>query len=131
MEPATVLVVDDEELIRWTLRQLLSAHGFHVVEAGTGREARALLDAGITAAFLDLRLPDTDGITLARELLAIAPQCAVYLMTAYRDASVTAKAQQAGIRRVLDKPFDFEEIEELALSAVQGAGDTGDGDVPV
>lgn len=117
--PSTVLVVDDEELIRWTLSELLSAQGLRVVEAGNGAEARAAFNADITVAFFDLRLPDADGITLARELMAVAPRCAIYLMTAYLNDDVAEDAKRAGILRVLDKPFALEEIEKLAGDAAR------------
>src|SRR6266542_1475569 len=68
----TVLVVDDEPLIRWAVREGLEGAGYAVVEAGTAREALASLAgaaAPVTVALLDLRLPDSNDLALLRRVL--------------------------------------------------------------
>ena len=68
MPKATVLVVDDEALIRWSLTERLKAEGYEVLEAGTGHAAREKLPEGVDLVLLDYRLPDTDGVTILRQI---------------------------------------------------------------
>ena len=74
----TVLIVDDEPLIRWAVREGLKGAGYAVVEAGSAREALARLEeasASVAVALLDLRLPDSDDLTLRRRVRHVAPAC--------------------------------------------------------
>ena len=66
MPNATILVVDDEALIRWSLSERLKSDGYHVLEAETGGTALESLRDGVDLVLLDYRLPDTDGLTVLR-----------------------------------------------------------------
>ena len=57
-----VLVVDDEELIRWSLAERLRSDGHEIIEAGTGADALDRADTGVDLVLLDYKLPDEDGI---------------------------------------------------------------------
>jgi DNA-binding response OmpR family regulator len=70
MAKATVLIVDDEELIRWSLRERLTQEGYDILEAGTGRDAVERFADGVDLVLLDYRLPDMDGLSVLRELKA-------------------------------------------------------------
>jgi DNA-binding NtrC family response regulator len=103
-----VLVVDDETLIRWSLRQGLSRRGHRVTEAGDGAQALEALsiDAGrFDVVILDFRLPDCQDLTLLAEVRQRAPRAAVWMMTAFGDTSMRAGALALGARAVIDKPF--------------------------
>lgn len=87
-----VLVVDDEEMIRWSIEQTLSKAGYEVVGAGTGAEGMALFrQLHPAVVFLDIRLPDVNGITVLKHInegTGTAP--AVIMMTAFEeDCSAT------------------------------------------
>jgi DNA-binding NtrC family response regulator len=111
---ARILIVDDESLIRWSLAQGLSAHGYEVIEAASGAAAlEGCEGSNIDVALLDFRLPDTDGIELAREIRRSRPSCPVILMTAYGNPELQRRAAQNGILRVIDKPFDVAELVGL------------------
>ena len=69
----SVLLVDDEDLVRWSLRHRLSADGCVIREAATGAQARAELAQPFDLVLLDYRLPDADGLTLLREIRARIP----------------------------------------------------------
>ena len=103
-----VLVVDDEPLIRWSLRKGLTARGYQVAEAETGAQALALLTADperFGVVVLDYRLPDRQDLSLLGDVRRLAPGAAVWMMTAYGDAAMRAGALDLGARAVIDKPF--------------------------
>src|SRR4026207_2470155 len=66
MTNATVLIVDDEDLIRWSLRERLRTEGYDILEAGTGKAALDQFKTGVDLVLLDYRLPDIDGPPIAR-----------------------------------------------------------------
>lgn len=72
-----MLVVDDEDLIRWSLRERLRTDGYEVLEAGTGRAALEQFKEGVDLVLLDYRLPDTDGLSVLRELKKLDPDILV------------------------------------------------------
>ena len=116
----TVLVVDDEPLIRWAVREGLESAGYAVVEAGTAREALASLSEGarpVSVALLDLRLPDSDDLGLLRRVRREAPGCRVIIMTAHGTPELLAEAITAGAFGTIMKPFDMARIVGLVRSA--------------
>jgi DNA-binding NtrC family response regulator len=108
----SVLVVDDEELIRWSLTQSLEAAGYEVLEAGSARETLERLkeDSHISVVLLDLKLPDSSDLGLLRMLRQRAPLCRIILMTAHGSADTLDEAMRAGAFRALGKPFDMGKI---------------------
>jgi DNA-binding NtrC family response regulator len=107
-----VLVVDEEALLRWSLAETLAAAGYEVVAAGDGADARrALIDGkGLAAMLVDLRLPDTDGLTLIDEAHQRGINCPVVLMTAYGTVDTLRAASGRGALRVVVKPFDLDDM---------------------
>ena len=64
----TILVVDDEKLVGWSLRQRLEREGYQVDVVETGEKARATFRTGVDLVLLDYQLPDADGLALLRQL---------------------------------------------------------------
>ena len=116
----TVLVVDDEMLIRWALAESLRSAGFAVVQAGTAGEALERL-AGhvgrIVVALLDLRLPDSTDFGLLKRIRAMDPACKVILMTADGAPGILDEAIGAGAFRALAKPFDMHVVAGIVRQA--------------
>jgi DNA-binding NtrC family response regulator len=116
----TILVVDDEPLIRWAVREGLEGAGYAVVEAGTAREALASLSgagAPVAVALLDVRLPDSDDLGLLRRVRREAPDCRVIIMTAHGTPELLAEAMTAGAFGTISKPFDMARIVGLVRAA--------------
>jgi DNA-binding NtrC family response regulator len=115
-----VLVVDDEEMIRWSIEQTLSKAGYEVVGAGTGAEGMALFRRLHPAVvFLDIRLPDVDGITLLKHINeGTGTATAVIMMTAFEEDCSATEVARLGACRYLRKPFDFDELEKLVSQAL-------------
>jgi len=103
-----VLVVDDEPLIRWSLRKGLTKSGYDVVEAGSAAQA---LDAITTdprpfdVVILDYRLPDRRDLSLLMQVRHLLPNAAVLMMTAYGEDEMRTQALALGVCAVVDKPF--------------------------
>lgn len=106
----TVLVVDDEALIRWSLTQSLEALGFTVLEAEDGRSAWLLFSTGVDAVLLDLQLPDTNGIDLLRRFKGSDPRPSVILMSASITPEQVQIAHSLGASAVVLKPFGVGEM---------------------
>jgi DNA-binding NtrC family response regulator len=114
--PFTVLVVDDEALLRWSIAELLRRQGHEVLEASTARQARDCLTEtadGVDLVLLDLRLPDSTDLGLLGEVRRRLPDSVVLLMTAYAQGDVIEQALREGAARVLTKPFDMGDLEKL------------------
>jgi DNA-binding NtrC family response regulator len=117
----TILVVDDEPLIRWAVREGLEPEGYTVIEAGTAREALASLAASapgaIVVALLDLRLPDSDDLSLLRRVRSNAPACRVIMMTAHGSPELLKEAMDAGAFGTVSKPFDLNRVVGMVRDA--------------
>jgi DNA-binding NtrC family response regulator len=114
-----VLIVDDEPLIRWSLRRGLVQRGHHVAEAGDGAEALRQIAADPTrfgVVVLDYRLPDTEDLSLLRDIRRLAPAAAVLMMTAFGDVQMRSDALALGARIVIDKPFQVSAVVALVES---------------
>ncbi len=108
---ATVLVVDDEELIRWSLSESLSAEGYRVVEAVDGvdcleKVAQQAPDIVVT----DLKMPRMDGMEALRRLREQDRDLPVIVLTAHGAADASIEATNLGAKAYLQKPFDVREV---------------------
>jgi response regulator NasT len=119
MPAIRVLIADDEALIRMGLRAMLGEAGYQVVgEAGDGRRALDLirkLDPDLV--FLDIKMPEPDGLAVAQEVLATGPR-PIVILTAYGDRDYLDRAKQLGVMAYLVKPIkeaDLVPTIELAL----------------
>jgi DNA-binding NtrC family response regulator len=119
MLSANVLIVDDEPLIRLSLREALGRDGYELFEADSGRSAFDRFSPDIDLVLLDLRLSDTDGLTVLRRLKERSPDTAVILMTAFSSVDTAVEAMRLGAFHYVTKPFDVDEIVMLAKSALE------------
>jgi DNA-binding NtrC family response regulator len=116
---ATVLVVDDEALIRWSLAERLKADGCHVLQAETGAAALDQLADGVDLVLLDYRLPDTDGVTVLRKIKEFDQDILVILLTAYTSVEIAVEAMKLGAFHFANKPFDLDEIAATVRRALE------------
>jgi DNA-binding NtrC family response regulator len=105
-----ILVVDDEKLIRWTLRERLEGAGYAVSEAGTGTEALLKFDEGADLVLLDFKLPDIDGLEVLRRMRDRHPDTLVILITALASVENAVEAMKRGAWHYLNKPIDVDEL---------------------
>lgn len=115
-----VLVVDDEPLIRWSLSETLADNGYQVVETADGQGARTAMNVAareFDVVLLDLRLPDTEDLSLLASLRRLSPHAQIILMTAFGTPDVARGALELGAFRVVNKPFEMEDVASLVAQA--------------
>ena len=120
--PLRVLVVDDEPLIRWSVRQALTCRGHSVAEASCGADAVTLLGQApdrFDVVILDYRLPDSRDLALLDEIRRLAPTSAVVMMTAFAEERVKKEAVDRGALAFLGKPFKVHALVSLVESTVR------------
>lgn len=111
---ASVLIVDDEALMRIPLSDSLTAEGYEVYQAASGEDAlRALATRSFDIAVIDLRLPGIDGLELIKKMRADACGADTIVMTAYGTVASAVEAMKLGARDFLTKPFETEALLEL------------------
>ncbi|HZR83177.1 MAG TPA: UDP-3-O-acyl-N-acetylglucosamine deacetylase [Candidatus Binatia bacterium] len=130
-----ILVVDDEEEIRQSLRGVLSDEGYAVVEAGDGRRALDLVRSASPAlVILDVWLPEIDGIALLEQIKAERPDLPVVIICGHANIEAAVRATRLGAADFIEKPFSLEAILasiERALGTTDAAARGAAGDEPV
>ena len=114
MEPARILVVDDEKHILSVLREALAHFGYQVTCASSGAEALAAIRSELfDAAVLDIRMPDMSGLDLLREIKRQDESIEVIVMTGYPTISSAVEALKEGAYDYLSKPLILDELEHV------------------
>jgi two-component system, NtrC family, response regulator AtoC len=117
-----ILVVDDEKLIRWSLKERLTREGHAITEAEDGASAAAALDAELPdLVLLDMKLPDTDGLTILRSVVEKAPQLPVIIITAYSTVDTAVEAMRVGAYDYISKPFDMDDLTITVNRALEAS----------
>lgn len=104
----TILVVDDEPAVRSLVKGILTAEGYHVVEAGDADAARRLAGEGardIDLLLTDMVMPGTSGTALANELLAVRPDLRVLYISGFTDPTRFGADRLDPASHFLQKPF--------------------------
>ena len=108
---ATILVVDDEEIIRALFKEILEELGHTVIVAETGSEGLELVkQQDFDMVFLDLKMPGMDGAELFRQIKAIKPGLPVTIITGYPESEIMARVLAHGPFGVMNKPFGEQDI---------------------
>ena len=108
---ATILIVEDEAVLRQSLAELLGEEDYEVLQAPDGKAAHALvLERPVDLVLSDVRMPEMDGITLLEHLQRIAPQMPVIIITAFGTVDSAVAAMRAGATDYLLKPVQFDDV---------------------
>jgi DNA-binding NtrC family response regulator len=119
MAHETVLVVDDEQLIRRSIAKRLAAIGYTVLEAENGKVALEQAATGVDLAILDYRLPDLDGLAVLKHIRQLDPDVLVILLTAYASVDTAVEAMKLGAYHFMNKPFDLEALTAMVEQALE------------
>lgn len=119
----SILIAEDEELLRASLAELLEQEGYHTAQAANGREAFKLaLETPFDLVITDIRMPEMDGMALLGKLQELAHQTPVIVVTAYGTVENAVSAMRSGAADYLLKPMQFDEV----LMRVRRALDYGE-----
>ena len=120
MSKVNILVVEDQDSIRHFVVKALEDEGHAVTGVASVREARVAVERDMPdLAFLDLKLPDGNGLELLREIKRVQPEVAVILMTAFGELETAVEAMSAGAYWFMKKPFEQEELLALTSRALE------------
>ena len=118
MRNATILVVDDKALSRWSLAELLRFEGYRVIETDTGAAALERVD-GVDLVLLNDQVPDIDGVTVLRKIKAQHQDTLVILLTASGRVDLAVEAMKLGAHRFATRPFNLDEIAAIVEGALE------------
>lgn len=117
-----VLVVDDELIVRDSIREWLLDEGFEADTAGSGDEAvRKLAEEEYGLMLLDVKMPGMDGVETLKQGKELRPDLPVMMMTAYATVETAVEAMKFGARDYLMKPFDPEIVVQLVKDLYEAA----------
>lgn len=117
-----VLIVDDENLLRWSLRQKVQEWGYAPLEADTGSAALKIVQSeSPDLVLLDLRLPDISGLEVLHQLRANAFSAPVIMITADSRDNVRDALLNLGAFQFFEKPVDFDKLEFAIRNAIESS----------
>ncbi len=122
MADERILIVEDERLIRWSIRQRLEREGYQVAEAENGKSGlKHLQDSGADLVLLDYKLPDMTGLDILRQIRQTDEDIVVIMVTAYGTVETAVEAMKHGAFDYIGKPCN---MDELALLVQKGLEQT-------
>ena len=120
MKKSKILVVDDEELIRWSLEQNLTGDGYEVLTAASGEEALKIVREEMPdLVFLDLQLPGIGGMEVLQKIKEISTDIIVIIITALGIVEMVVKAMKLGAFDYINKPFNLDEVSFIVEKATE------------
>ncbi len=120
MSSIHILILDDEQSIRWVLEQTLSRLGHSLHLAETAEDAREILNRyPIDLALIDINLPDQDGLSFMEAALQANSSLLAIVITGQSTMYNTITAMKLGAYDYLSKPFDIDEVETMVRQAIQ------------
>jgi DNA-binding NtrC family response regulator len=119
---ARILIVDDDKLIRWSLRELLSQEGHQVetlasAEAALGKVQSELFDLVIA----DLEINDQDGVEMLKKIRNVQPGAKMIVLSAHSRNKVESLLEDFPVGSIVEKPFRGEEIKAIAKRVLDSA----------
>ncbi len=113
MKPS-ILIVDDDEIMRETLSDVLRKRGYDIFSVGSGNGALSMTKKNlIDLILLDMKLPDVDGLEVLKKIKEFDTEILVIMMTAYSDVQTAVSSMKSGAYDYINKPFELEELRLL------------------
>lgn len=115
-----ILVVDDEQNIREVLQEFFISEGYETLTAGSGSEALLMFrDFAPQIIFLDIRMPDMDGLQSLRRIHEIDPNVEVVMISGFATIEIARRSLEIGAADYIGKPLDFSHVREVVLHITQ------------
>jgi DNA-binding NtrC family response regulator len=115
------LIIDDDALIRLSLKRLFEKEGFIALTASSGGSALKIIEEeNPEIVVLDVRLPDASGIDLLRTIKEVNPETVVIMITGHADIKSSVEAMKMGACDFLEKPLDFANIGNILRALKKG-----------
>lgn len=109
--PRKAIVVDDEAVIRYSMKKFLEEDGFIVLTASKGMEAlKKIEEEKPELVILDVKLPDSNGLSLLSTIKDLNPETVVIIITGHADIKSAVEAMKMGALDYLEKPIDFDSL---------------------
>ncbi|MEW5976178.1 MAG: sigma-54 dependent transcriptional regulator [Acidobacteriota bacterium] len=122
MPRETILVVDDEKLVRWSVKQKMEAWNYQVVEAADLAEGfKKFQSESPDLVTLDMKLPDGSGLDLLRRIQSTHPDTPVIMITAFGVVDVAVQSLKLGAYDFIEKPINFEKLERVVKNALEAS----------
>jgi DNA-binding NtrC family response regulator len=111
MSKKSIMIVDDEKEIRELFRDVLESRGYDVIVCDSGKSAiEVITEREVFAAFIDIRMPDIDGVDTFRRIRSLQPTTQVVMITGYTRNEAVNEALQLGCFVCMMKPFKLRDI---------------------
>jgi two-component system response regulator AtoC len=118
----TILIVDDEKSIRWSLGEALKEEGYRVIEAESGEEGlRRFSDQAPHLVLVDYKLPGQNGLQVLKKVKKVDPEVTVIVMTAYGEVEMAVEAMRAGAYDFILKPFNLEKMKVTIRNGLENS----------
>jgi DNA-binding NtrC family response regulator len=116
----TILIIDDEKTIRWSLSEALRESGYEVSDAGTSEKGIEIFkQKSADLILLDLKLPGISGIEVLKDIKSIDPSVPVIMMTAYGEVDTAVEAMKNAAYDFVLKPFALEKLKVTISNALE------------
>jgi two-component system nitrogen regulation response regulator GlnG len=120
MDSKKILIVDDEETVRYSFRKLFLEPGFLITEAANGLEALSSIKKDSPdLVLMDIEMPGLNGLEAIQRIKSMKPQLPVIIMTAFGTSERVIAAMKYGAYDYLEKPFDVARLKEVILEAIE------------
>ena len=119
-QTGTILIIDDEEIIREALEALLTAEGYRVAKAATAADGMERVgNSPVDAVLLDLMLPDKNGLEVLDDIRRVDEELPVIMITAFGTIEGAVAATKQGAFYYFTKPFKNDEVLAVLRNAVE------------
>ena len=109
-----ILIVDDDKLIRWSLKEMLSQEGYEVDAVATVTEALAQAEeTNYNLICADIDIEDENGIEMLKEFKTVQSEAKIIILSAYSRNQVEPQVENLSIHSIIEKPFQSEQIKGI------------------
>jgi DNA-binding NtrC family response regulator len=109
-----ILVVDDDKLIRWSLKEILSQEGHMVDAVATAKDALTQVEkTDYNLIFCDIDIEDENGIEILKKLMIVQPEAKTIILSAHSKNHIEPQLGNLNILSVIEKPFQSEQIRDI------------------